>query len=272
MWLKWFLDIVDVINNSGGGGGTITHNSTAGLQGGTANQYYHLTSGEYTGTGTGVFVRKTGAALATPDIGVATGTSLQAIIGNVTPAAGTFTALTSTGATTLGDNAADVFTVTSDKVVTSLAGGLNLPLQASFSAYLSTTQLNKVGTVATTYTIIFDTEIQDQNADYNNATGVFTAPVTGRYLFTSSVLLIGQTISNGSQLFLTTSNRSWVLNGTARPAGTSWQYMAGSAIVDMDASDTAQIDIQAFGEAADTVDVYGQGSPIYTWFTGQLIA
>jgi hypothetical protein len=39
------------------------HNQLGGLQGGSADQYYHLTSTEYTGTGTGVFVRKDGATL-----------------------------------------------------------------------------------------------------------------------------------------------------------------------------------------------------------------
>lgn len=39
----------------------------------------------------------------TPSLGVATATSLQGIIGNVTPAAGTFTTLTSTGNAALGD-------------------------------------------------------------------------------------------------------------------------------------------------------------------------
>lgn len=39
------------------------HNSLSGLQGGTTSEYYHLTSAEYTGTGTGVFVRKDAAAL-----------------------------------------------------------------------------------------------------------------------------------------------------------------------------------------------------------------
>lgn len=46
VWLKWFIDLVDVINASGGGGGAVSHNSTSGLQGGTANQYYHLTAAE----------------------------------------------------------------------------------------------------------------------------------------------------------------------------------------------------------------------------------
>lgn len=39
----------------------------------------------------------------TPSLGVATATSLQGIIGNITPAAGTFTTLTSTGNAALGD-------------------------------------------------------------------------------------------------------------------------------------------------------------------------
>ena len=40
----------------GGGTGTTVHNDLTGLQGGTTDPYYHLTSAEYTGTGTGVFV------------------------------------------------------------------------------------------------------------------------------------------------------------------------------------------------------------------------
>lgn len=38
---------------------TRNHNDLQSLQGGTGGEYYHLTSAEYTGTGTGVFVRKT---------------------------------------------------------------------------------------------------------------------------------------------------------------------------------------------------------------------
>lgn len=46
VWLKWFVDLVGIINASGGGGGAVTHNSLAGLQGGTANQFYHLTAAQ----------------------------------------------------------------------------------------------------------------------------------------------------------------------------------------------------------------------------------
>ncbi len=43
--------------------GATTHNELAGLQGGTTSEYYHLTNAEYTGTGTGNFVRLTGPTL-----------------------------------------------------------------------------------------------------------------------------------------------------------------------------------------------------------------
>jgi hypothetical protein len=62
-------------------------------------------------TGTGALVFATSPTLVTPVLGVATATSVQGIIGNVTPAAGTFTTLTANGNTTLGDAAGDITTV-----------------------------------------------------------------------------------------------------------------------------------------------------------------
>lgn len=47
VWLKWFLDVVGVINSSGGGSGSIQHNGLGGLQGGTTNEFYHLTNAEH---------------------------------------------------------------------------------------------------------------------------------------------------------------------------------------------------------------------------------
>jgi hypothetical protein len=48
------------------------HNDLAGLQGGAATEYYHATAAEYTGTGSGVFARKTSAVLVTPLLGTPT--------------------------------------------------------------------------------------------------------------------------------------------------------------------------------------------------------
>lgn len=55
---------------------TIDHNQLFGLQGGQSAQYYHLTSSEYTGTGTSTFVRQNTPTLITPNLGVASSTRI----------------------------------------------------------------------------------------------------------------------------------------------------------------------------------------------------
>lgn len=47
VWLKWFVDLIEFVNAIGGTSG-VDHNTTANLQGGTANQYYHFTAAEHT--------------------------------------------------------------------------------------------------------------------------------------------------------------------------------------------------------------------------------
>ena len=54
----------------------VDHNDLANIQGGTTLEYYHLTSAEYIGNGTGLPVRTTSPALVTPSLGVASATSL----------------------------------------------------------------------------------------------------------------------------------------------------------------------------------------------------
>lgn len=54
IWLKWFVDIAAFISANGGGSTTIQHNSLAGLQGGSLNEYYHLTAAQVALVGGGV--------------------------------------------------------------------------------------------------------------------------------------------------------------------------------------------------------------------------
>lgn len=56
------------------------HNGLAGIQGGSVNQYYHLTSAEYTGTGTGNFVRETSPTITTATLASA---SISGVNGNL---------------------------------------------------------------------------------------------------------------------------------------------------------------------------------------------
>jgi hypothetical protein len=55
LWLKWFLDLAQFLSASGAVSGTVAHNSTSGLQGGTAGQYYHLTLQQETNVANGNF-------------------------------------------------------------------------------------------------------------------------------------------------------------------------------------------------------------------------
>lgn len=49
IWLKWFVDLTQVLSAFASGSGSgINHNTLAGLQGGMANEYYHLTAASFT--------------------------------------------------------------------------------------------------------------------------------------------------------------------------------------------------------------------------------
>jgi hypothetical protein len=77
------------------------------------------------------------------------------------------------------------------------AGIRTMPLQPAFFAYVTSTIPNVTGD-GTGYTVIFDTVSYNIQSCYNNATGIFTAPVTGVYLFTTTVYWGGITASHTS--------------------------------------------------------------------------
>jgi hypothetical protein len=130
-------------------------------------------------------------------------------------------------------------------------GEIRRAYQPAFSALLSVTKADVTGN-GTNYVPIFDTEVFDQNADYNNGTGIFTAPVTGRYLLRSNILWIGGTANSTSlYLLMISSNRSYlyqigytnnVETFDANKYFSSWN----SALADMDAADTVYMQATAF--------------------------
>ena len=139
--------------------------------------------------------------------------------------------------------------------------------QPAFLAYLSSTQ-NNVSGDATTYTIICDTEVFDQGSNYNNATGTFTAPVTGKYMFCQACYVLGGTSLTAANFQLNTSNRNYRFDGQA--ALFSSVDMIFSALADMDASDTATITVTTSDTGGKVDDVFGAGSP-FTWFSAYLV-
>ena len=152
------------------------------------------------------------------------------------------------------------------------AGIVTKPYQPAFSAYAAAAQ-NNLSTAYTTIT--FDTERFDQNADFNTTTHTFTAPVTGKYLFAACVGLKAIPL-NCQWIFMRilTSNQGYNMSEeTAKwDADTSNGFTTGfasSVLADMDAGDTAKVDIYQYTGTIATDVATGAG---YTWFTGYLVA
>lgn len=124
-------------------------------------------------------------------------------------------------------------------------------------AFLATAnaQANVTGD-GSTYVILFANVIFDQNNNFTSPT--FTAPFTGRYQFNVTLELGGLGVANTSgSLTLVTSNRSIILatyNWGVIQNVANTVRVAGSALVDMDAADTASVTIQINGGAL-VVDV-----------------
>jgi hypothetical protein len=147
-----------------------------------------------------------------------------------------------------------------------------MPLQPAFLAYLSSNLLNVTGD--NDYTVVFDTEVYDQNADYNTGTGTFTAPVTGKYLFSGCIVLFGMTSANRAEAHVSTSNRIFG-GGKANPIAiasvSGYSGFPQTALADMDAGDTATFFITCTGEGVgvNTADIFGTAVP-QTYFCGHL--
>lgn len=160
-------------------------------------------------------------------------------------------------------------------LVVQSSGEWNRALQPAFMARQSSTLDNLTGD-GTVYTVIFDTEQYDQGADYNNATGTFTAPVTGRYLLTTSTRGRDFTASFTTAITsLVTSNRTYTgmklnpgaLDTSAAPTDCTTQC---AAICDMDAADTCTVTYQVSGSTK-TIALLGSTNTM-TVFSGCLLA
>jgi hypothetical protein len=178
-----------------------------------------------------VISENTAAAGVTIDSVLCKDGDVDATIGAANPKAGTFTTLTSNG---IDDNAAaESLQIDSNGIITTV----NQPM---VHAYIGTGGTNVTGD-GTVYTLPFDSEITDQNSDFNTGTYTFTAPVDGTYLVCVTVRNGSCTgTSVGAQLKIVTSNRDYIIFNLIFDSGASLD-INGAEQVDMDAGDTLTI-------------------------------
>jgi len=149
----------------------------------------------------------------------------------------------------------------------STAGEWNYPLQPAFSAKL-TSQVDNVTGDGTVYSLVYGTEIFDQNSDYNHTTGVFTAPITGVYCFNTMNSITGLASNHNSASidFKTTGGDAGNLeNPYAIAANNSSVFTDAHSytlITKLTAADTVfiQITVRSGSKVVDiTADSYFQG-------------
>jgi hypothetical protein len=145
------------------------------------------------------------------------------------------------------------------------SGHVTMPLQPAFLTYVSSTQdVNSTNTTE----INFDTEVFDLNSDYNTSTKRFTAPVTGKYLLHAMARVVnadGNTGGHYVQTQIVTSNRTYtVISGVSL---TYWN-INNSVLADMDANDTAYVQIKSSSDTSWSVG----GGENDSRFCGYLVA
>jgi hypothetical protein len=120
------------------------------------------------------------------------------------------------------------------------------------------TKSDVTGDGATVYTIVFDNEIQDIGSNYDNTTGIFTAPFTGTYLFNTQVTYSDLVAHNFLDLyFQTTSELPRIWRGDPSNIVTATRVsLTGSLLTKLNAADTVRVNTLAGGSTL-TVDIDG---------------
>jgi hypothetical protein len=144
-------------------------------------------------------------------------------------------------------------------------GAVTMPLQPAFLAKVASAQNNLANYVNV---LIFGTEIFDQNADFNPSNGIFTAPVTGKYMLSTFIGLdqIPATGTGVLQLQIAASNRTVyaAFDPIVFDAVSTKYTFTQSILVDMDAGDTAKIQVY-MPESTSTIDIN-----LESYFSGYL--
>lgn len=225
------------------------------------------------GTGDGqvdtVYLAGTNAHISTAatagTVNIATGAAAKTVTLGSTSGASSLALKTGTGDFSIASATGTVMNILN-------TGEVTKPLQPMFLAYSNATQSNVTGD-GTYVTIAMNTEIKDQNADFNTGTYTFTAPCTGSFLFSASVhhqgIAAGMT---GGYLLFVTSNRTYFAQ-TCNPVNLAYGSaltLSAAVQADMDAGDTCYVQTFISG-GAKTVGIYGAANGEYTNFAGHLI-
>ena len=146
------------------------------------------------------------------------------------------------------------------------SGRVTMPHQPAFSVTKSVAQNNIA--VSGDVLVTWDTESYDVGSNF--ASNTFTAPVTGKYQLSMLLRINTDSAATYYRAGFDTSNRSYrfIFDPDFGQDLAYWS-IALSELVDMDANDTAIINIRQVN-GSEITDI--SGSPSYARFTGYLVA
>jgi len=146
------------------------------------------------------------------------------------PKAGIYLRETNTGTNMyLGTSNSYATGVTNDAIVINPAGQVTKPVQAAFVATYS-------GAISAPNTIIWSNVLNNVGSNYSAATGRFTAPVAGMYMFGFNILLPYAPSGEWRIAFYRNGANYDQIIGY-KTIGSYWQTMQGTIIIYLNASD-----------------------------------
>lgn len=156
------------------------------------------------------------------------------------------------------------------QLVPTASSNVTYTLQPAFIARPTSSASNVTGD-GTVATIAFATEIIDRQGVFSSPT--FTAPVTGKYLFTT--VIYSQQLAathTSNQVAIVTTARTYLgvnVTGAIRDNNNNWASGWAYTLADMTAGDTATVTLTCSG-ATKVIDI--NGGSIVTNFSARLVA
>lgn len=168
-----------------------------------------------------------------------------------------------------------------------IAGNPIIALQSvvvsTFSAFLNASVSNVTGD-GTNYPIVLNSTSFNVGSNFNTATGKYTAPVTGKYLFTASIPLLNIgaghdkgrwfiAIENSSAVATQSFEFCQVSPAAVKNVDTNCCF-SGSVLVSMSVADRAYISVQVY-DSTKTIGIQGSAavtSSPYACLTGYLVS
>jgi hypothetical protein len=138
-----------------------------------------------------------------------------------------------------GDNGGSTIDTSDERMRINADGIVTKPLQPSFGARGLSNAQSGGGTSGTNHTLVFSSATNNTGNHYSTSTGLFTAPVAGRYFVTFSGLYNASNNSTGPVYLM--RNGSEKYRAYHDNSGTNYEQISVSGIMDVSANDTISV-------------------------------